>query len=129
MRDRRGLPYQPFFYTVDQVAAFLNLTVESLTKSYLFRVGEDRGVYRKNLLRAVDLCPVETQRDWRVAEAELIRWLRYHNLYLYDPDSIDVDPEVMAEGYSPARMRPEPVQDVSPGPPTEEDVDGELVDL
>lgn len=93
---RRGLPRHPFLYTEDQVAAMLSLSVDSLRKSYLFREGIDTGIYRPRWLRSVNIAagrkPAEDETragrppaEWRVSEPELIRWLRYHKLWIYDP--------------------------------------------
>lgn len=82
---RRGLPRRPFFYTLDQVAELLSLSVTEFTRAYVWKVGDEVGPWRPRYLRAANLTPEGTSREWRIGEAELLRWLRYTNLYVYDP--------------------------------------------
>jgi hypothetical protein len=113
---RRGVPRQPFYYTLDQVAAMLSLGVESLCRSYVFHEGVDVGLCRAGYLRAVRISAGRCRHgradpdgtppfsadtfDWRVAEGEFIRWLTHHGLWIYpdtpgqqplDPTAADFD--------------------------------------
>jgi hypothetical protein len=104
---RRGVPRRPIYYTIDQVAAMLSMSVDQLKDSYLYLDGIDLGLYRTAFLRAVDFSvgrrsknrPSTTAegKEWRVAEGELIRWLTHHRLWLYpgDPEGV-YDPTASA---------------------------------
>lgn len=101
---RRGLPRRPFYYTLDQIADMLALSVETLTASYLWRAGIDKGIKRPAYLSAVDLSRatkpqwgLPPELAWRVPEGELIRWLTYHRFWIMDPDGRGVyDPTAAA---------------------------------
>lgn len=89
--DRRGLPRRPIFWTIDQVADMLSISVPSLVKSYLWFDGKEIGPYHRQFLRASNLAVGRTHRnfgdqpsDWRIAEPELLRWMKFHRLYLFD---------------------------------------------
>ena len=97
---RRGLPRRPFFYTLDQVAEMLNLTVKDLTGSYVWKVGLEVGPWRPRYLRAAQLGGAGG--EWRIGEEELLRWLRYTNLYVYDPYlGLDIITDEEREAVSP----------------------------
>lgn len=102
---RRGVPRQPFYWTLDQIAAMLSLTEQTLRDSYLFFDGKDVGVCRPSYLRAMRINVGRTHHsrgpgargrdstDWRVADGEFIRWLTYNKLWLYpEIDGVEVDP-------------------------------------
>lgn len=79
------------FWTLDQIAAMLNLSSDLLSKSYVWFEGKDVGIYRRRYLRAVNLAVGRTRdngkaQDWRVQEGELLRWLTVNGLWIYDPD-------------------------------------------
>lgn len=89
---RRGLPRRPILYTLDQIADMLSLSVKDLKESYVWLESEDFGVYRPRFLRAVNIALATQKRftknpghsaEYRVAEHELIRWLTYHDLWIY----------------------------------------------
>lgn len=65
------------------------MSLDALIASYLWYDGRDVGVYRTKYLRAVNLRKgqkaSDRNEDWRVAEGELLRWLHYHDLWVYDP--------------------------------------------
>lgn len=93
---RRGLPRLPIYYTLDQVASLLSISVSNLTESYLWFMGRDVGVYRSRFLRAVNFGSARRSTseggrppdDWRVPEGELVRWLTVNDLWIYDPAAL-----------------------------------------
>lgn len=86
MTERRGVPRRPIFWTLDQVAGMLNLSVPVLRNSYVWFDGKDVGVYQRDYLLAVNLARASInagQPDWRIEDSEFIRWLARHKLWVY----------------------------------------------
>jgi len=77
-RQKLGLPYRPFLYTLDQVATMLNIAEHSLKREgYLFFVGRQPGNPRPDELRVVNVAHgIADAPNWRVEERELIRWMK-----------------------------------------------------
>lgn len=78
-----GLPPRPFLYTLDQIAQIVSLSTGTLARSYIFYAGRTTGLRSKNQMRARNIAAAEDKPEWRVAEEELIRWMkvkgyRYH---------------------------------------------------
>lgn len=72
-RERISLPPRVFLYTLDQVAAIL--AVQDVSR-YIWTL-EQGGIRAKDKLTARNIAPVGATPEWRVADNELIRWLRY----------------------------------------------------
>ena len=86
-RDAVGLPPQPFLYTLDQIAQMLSRTTKTVAK-YLHFYGVSPGKCPEDKMSASNLASVGETADWRVADAELIRWLRYKGFKVYDAWSL-----------------------------------------
>lgn len=71
-----GLPPRPFLYTLDQIGDMLAMTPKEL-KRYVWFGDRDVGTRPKKALLAKNIA-LETSDVpvWRVAEQELLRWLR-----------------------------------------------------
>jgi hypothetical protein len=69
-----GLPYRPFFYTLDQVADIFQVSDVSRYLHYDMR---SPGVRSLDKLLAVNIAPEGTQPEWRVEEQELLRWMHH----------------------------------------------------
>jgi hypothetical protein len=70
-----GLPLQTFFYTLDQISTMLNIKPERLREMTWF----DRrmpGFPRRDFLLAHNMAPPDQVPEWRIADRELIRFLR-----------------------------------------------------
>lgn len=79
---RVGLPIRPFLYTLDQVATLLDLEVKDM-RDRLYLHGADTGLRPKDRMKAVNIGSIE-HPDWRVAEHEFVRWLRYKGYRYYE---------------------------------------------
>lgn len=80
-----GLPARPFLYTIDQLAVILELREASIKQNYLYYEGRSIGVKSPDLLEAKDIAPPGAQwPDWRVAERELIRWMKRKGFRFYE---------------------------------------------
>lgn len=83
-----GLPTRPFLFTVDQIGVLLDLDVESIKRKYLFFDGRSVGTRRRDLMIARNIAPAGDDPEWRVAERELIRWLRVKGFRYYDTGAV-----------------------------------------
>lgn len=71
-----GLPPRMFLYTLDQIATILALELKTVRASYIFYEGRDVGIVSRDLMVARNISPVGTLPEWRVAQTELVRWMR-----------------------------------------------------
>lgn len=83
-RDRIGLPPRIFLYTIDQVAQLLSLTQPYVKNTLLFYDRREPGLTPKTRLRAINIAPEGETPEWRVAERELIRYLRSRGVKFYE---------------------------------------------
>lgn len=80
-----GLPPRIFLYTLDQVSACIAVPVDALKRSYIYFIGRSSGTYHKNLLKARNINGPNDTPEWRIAESELIRWMRGRGFtFVYD---------------------------------------------
>ena len=79
-----GIPPRPFLYTLDQIAELTNLAVATIKRSYVHFDKRTVGARRKDLLLAHNIAPEGEPPEWRVAERELIRWLKYQGFRYYE---------------------------------------------
>lgn len=75
--ETMGLPPRLFLYALDQVATILDVELATLKKRYIYFEGLSTGIAQRQLLIARNIADKGRYPDWRVAEKELIRWLRY----------------------------------------------------
>lgn len=85
-----GLPPQPFLYTLDQIAGCINRTTTTVAQ-YLHFAGVSPGRCPEDKMLAANLASVGQSADWRVADAELVRWLRFKGFKVYDAWSLATD--------------------------------------
>lgn len=79
-----GLPPRPFLYTLDQIATILSVSISSIEKKYIYFEGRSIGHKVKDEMIARDISPHGSRPEWRVAEQELIRWMRYKGFRYYE---------------------------------------------
>lgn len=82
--ERLGLPARPFLYTLDQIGTLLSLEVKDLKLRYLYFEGRSTGVRSMHLIQARNIAHPTSDPDWRVAERELLRWLKLKGFRVYD---------------------------------------------
>lgn len=75
--EKFGLPFRVILYTLDQVATMLQVSTTHLKRSYIHYEERSVGFRSHDRLSARNIAPDGEKPDWRVAEQELIRWLRY----------------------------------------------------
>ena len=70
------IPARPFLYTLDQVAAIMSISERELIGVYLFLEGRSTFPRSPHHITARNIAPPDDEPEWRVAEPELLRWLR-----------------------------------------------------
>ncbi len=83
-----GLPPRPFLYTIDQISVILDVTEKIVAATYLFFEGRSTGTRNKHLMLARNIAPPDAKPDWRVAERELVRWMKTKGFRYYERGTI-----------------------------------------
>ena len=79
-RDKYNLPPRPFLYTLDQIMDLLRYEkVDDVAKSVHFD-GRSPGTQPPKKMLARNIAAPDEKPEWRVEEAEFIRWLRTNRL-------------------------------------------------
>lgn len=86
--ERFGLPLRVFLYTVDQIATLLQVDDKTVKTNYLHYEERSVGFRPHDRMSARNIAPNGEKPDWRVAEAELVRWLRYKGFKIYNRTSV-----------------------------------------
>jgi len=79
-----GLPARPFLYTLDQIASILDLELRAMRVKYIHFDQRTLGARRKDRLLALNIAPLGEKPDWRVEEAELIRWMKFKRIRYHE---------------------------------------------
>lgn len=79
-----GLPLRVFLYDLEQIATMLAVSLPTLKNSYLFYDGRTPGAPPPDKIVTRNIAPTGAKPAWRVAEQELIRWLKYKRFKLYE---------------------------------------------
>lgn len=79
-----GLPLRVFLYTLDQIATMVQVDLHNLRTHYIHY--EERSVsFRPHgKMSARNIASDGEKPEWRVAEKEFIRWLRYKGFKVYN---------------------------------------------
>ena len=83
-----GMPARVFLFTIDQIAVMLSVQSNTVAQSYLYYEGRSIGSRSKSLMVARNIAPADEKPEWRVAERELVRWLRFKGFRYYDRGAI-----------------------------------------
>jgi hypothetical protein len=83
-----GLPPRTFLYTLDQISTLIDVTLHTLRRDYVYYEDRSTGIPHKDLIRARNIAPTGLPPDWRVAENELVRWMRHKGFRYYDRASV-----------------------------------------
>lgn len=79
-----GLPVKVFLYTLDQVALMLALDEGYLAdRGLVHYLGRSTGTPSRDQLKAKNIMPPDQKPDWRIAEAELIRYCKRRGIVIY----------------------------------------------
>jgi hypothetical protein len=85
-----GLPPTPFLYTLDQVAQMLQMT-DSTLRRHVYFSGISQGMQPEKKMLAANLEDPGDKADWRIADAEFIRWLIFKGYRVYDAWGLSPD--------------------------------------
>lgn len=79
-----GLPVRAFLFTADQIATMLSVDEKQVKTDYLFYEGRNVGNRPRGRMLARNIADEGQKPEWRVAERELIRWLKVKGFKVYD---------------------------------------------
>lgn len=79
-RGKYRLPYRPFLYTLDQIR---DLLLVNDLNPVIHWDKRSTGIHQKNKIKAVNIMPDGTKPEWRVEEAELLRWMRHMDFQIF----------------------------------------------
>lgn len=82
--DKIGLPYRPFLFTLDQISVLLSVEPKALERQYVYFEGRSIGSLSKSQMIARNIAPPDKEPEWRIAERELIRWMRMKGFRYYE---------------------------------------------
>lgn len=82
--EKYGLPPRPFLYTLDQISVLLDLPEQAMRTTHIHFEGRSIGVPTRDRLLARNIAAKDAPPDWRVAERELIRWLKNKGFKYYE---------------------------------------------
>lgn len=75
-RVELGIPPRPFLYTLDQIATLTGYEYAALRRDVVHYDGRSIGFRPRKKMLARNIADDGVKPEWRVAEAELFRWLR-----------------------------------------------------
>jgi hypothetical protein len=86
--EKMNVPLRVFLWTLDQVATMLNVQLKTVETSYVYYEGRSTGPRSVHLLAARNIAKPGDPTEWRIAEAELKRWLKVKGFKFYEPSQI-----------------------------------------
>jgi hypothetical protein len=87
--EKLGLPARPFLWTLDQISVIIDLPLNQLKAGGTIHFeGRSLSTAARGQMIARNIAPPDQTPDWRVAERELIRWLRVKGYKFYDRGSV-----------------------------------------
>lgn len=82
--ERVGIPARIFLYTIDQVAAMLEVSVKYVAVEFAHFEGRSIGMASDDRIVFRNIAPEGADPEWRCAEREFIRFLRRKGYIYYD---------------------------------------------
>lgn len=86
--EKVGLPSRPFLWTLDQISVLIAVQEQKLLANYMYLEGRSIGIATRHQIMARNIAPPDQKPEWRVAERELIRWLKFKGYKYYDRGSL-----------------------------------------
>lgn len=84
-RESVALPIRPFLFTIEQISVMLSVPEGTVMKQYIYYEGRSTGVRGLNYMLARNIAPPLANPVWRVAEREVVRWLKFKGFKIYEP--------------------------------------------
>ncbi len=81
--EKFGLPLQSFLYTLDQIQSLFEISVDGKSP-YIHWDNRSVGIPSKDRMLARNIAPSGEKPDWRVADREVVRWLRRKRFRIYE---------------------------------------------
>jgi len=79
-----GLPPLVFMFTLDQVAAMLQVGEAKLKQHYLYYAHRSVGLQTPDQMYAVNVAPDGLPAEWRISQKEFVRFVKKKGFRLYD---------------------------------------------
>lgn len=79
-----GLPVRPFLYTLDQISVLVDIDEAQLRSQHVHYEGRSVGAATRRRMLARNIAAAEEKPDYRIAEREFIRWLRFKGFKYYE---------------------------------------------
>jgi hypothetical protein len=89
LRRDVDLPARIFLYTLDQVASMVQLDEEIFVASHVYLTGRSTFPKTQDFLRAHNIAQPAAEPQWRIAEFEVLRWMRLKGIRYREPGVID----------------------------------------
>lgn len=83
-REQFNMPPRLFLYTLDQLSMMLQIEIKNLKTNYLHYDQRSVGARPGSKMVARNIAPDGEKPDWRVAENEVIRYMRKHGFRIYN---------------------------------------------
>lgn len=83
-----GMPTRVFLFTMDQIGVMLDLEELELRKRYVYFEGRSIGSRRRDLMIARNIAPPDSKPEWRIAEREFVRWLKFKGFRHYERGAV-----------------------------------------
>lgn len=77
-----GLPPVVFLYTLDQIAAMINVSLDDFMAQYAYYHQRSKGYQSPKQMMARNIAPAEKPAEWRISQSEFIRWLKFSGFKL-----------------------------------------------
>lgn len=71
-----GLPPTSFLYTIDQICTLIAMNQDQAMRTIFYFYMRSTGAKSPHHMMVRDISPPNEQPEWRVAEAEFVRWLK-----------------------------------------------------
>src|SRR4051794_40780658 len=86
--EKIGLPLRPFLYSLDQLSVLLDVPEPTLRANYVHYEGRSIGAATRHLMIARNISPPDNKPEWRIAEREVVRWLKFKGFKVYERSSV-----------------------------------------
>lgn len=75
-------------FTLEQIGQMLQTDMNYLKSQLIYWDLRTPGVHRKDWIKAINIAPLGAPEEWRVTEAEFIRWLKAKRIRIYEPVAV-----------------------------------------